>query len=143
MAETTAAVKADIEATRDRMSMTLAELERKVDVIQLVRDHPWPAVALALGAGFALSGSRADVKAAAATAAATQGASSKVANLLDDLVAGVVASVTNVVQQKADEFVGELRTSLGAPRGAVGTDGALNAQRAEVGQVGGRAGRAD
>ena len=122
MAETTAAVKADIEATRERLSTTLAELERKLDVMQLVRDHPWPALALALGAGFALSGSRADMKAAAAAAAATKGATSRVGDLLDDLVAGVVTNVTNTLNEKADNFVAELRGSLGVPnRGSAGT----------------------
>ena len=112
MGETaTAAVKADIAATRERMSMTIAELERKVDVMQLVREHPWPALALAAGAGFALSGTKADVKAAAAAAAATKGASSKVADLLDDLVANMVSTVTAQLSEKADAFVGELRTA--------------------------------
>src|SRR3954464_1028086 len=78
MAETTADVRRDIELTRERMSSTIDELERKLNVTQMVRDHPWPALALAVGAGVLLSGSRADVKAAAATAAATKGASSKI-----------------------------------------------------------------
>ena len=51
MAETTADVRRDIELTRERMSSTLAELENKLNVMQIVRDHPWPALALAVGAG--------------------------------------------------------------------------------------------
>ena len=77
MAETTADVRRDIELTRERMSTTIEQLEQKLNVTQMVRDHPWPALALAFGAGVALSGSRSDVKAAAATLAATKGASSK------------------------------------------------------------------
>ena len=66
MAETTTEVRADIEQTKARMSGAIAELERKVDVTQKVRDHPWAAVGLAFGAGIALSASHADVKAAKA-----------------------------------------------------------------------------
>ena len=76
MAETTADVRRDIELTRERMSTTLAQLEQKMNVMEIVRDHPWPALALAVGAGVLLSGSSTDIKAAAATAAATKGASS-------------------------------------------------------------------
>ena len=70
MAETTADVRRDIELTRERMSSTLVELENKLNVVQMVRDHPWPALAVAVGAGVLLSGSTADVKAAAATVTA-------------------------------------------------------------------------
>ena len=78
MAETTADVRRDIELTRNRISDTLEQLEQKLNVTQLVRDNPWPALALAVGAGVLLSGSRADVKAAAATVTATKGASGRI-----------------------------------------------------------------
>jgi D-beta-D-heptose 7-phosphate kinase/D-beta-D-heptose 1-phosphate adenosyltransferase len=64
MAETTADVRRDIELTRNRISDTLQELEHKLNVTQIIKDNPWPALALAVGAGVLLSGSRADVKAA-------------------------------------------------------------------------------
>ena len=57
MAETTADVRRDIELTRERMSGTIQELEQKLNITQMVRDHPWPALALAVGAGVLLSGS--------------------------------------------------------------------------------------
>ena len=76
MAETTADVRRDIELTRERMSTTLQQLEQKLNVKQVVRENPWPALAIAVGAGVLLSRSRADVRAAAATVAATRGASS-------------------------------------------------------------------
>ena len=86
MAETTADVRRDIELTRNRISDTLEQLEQKLNVTQLVKDNPWPALALAVGAGVLLSGSRADVKAAAATVTATRGASGRIGTVLDDLV---------------------------------------------------------
>jgi hypothetical protein len=116
MAETTADVRRDIELTRERMSSTIDELEQKLNVTQLVRDHPWPALALAFGAGVALSGSRADVKAAAATLAATQGASSKLGTALDDVVANLMTSVTGALQGRVDELVNEIKNAIGAPR---------------------------
>ena len=81
MAETTADVKRDIEQTRTRISDTLVELENKLNVAQIVRENPWPAIALAVGAGVLLSGTKADVKAAAATVVATKGASGRVSSV--------------------------------------------------------------
>ena len=115
MAETTAEVRRDIEITRERMSDTLAQLEHKLNVMEIVRDHPWPALAVAAGAGFALANSRADVKAAAAAVKATDGASSKVGSLLDDLAATLIGGVSAALSQRVDGLVGELKSALGAP----------------------------
>jgi hypothetical protein len=116
MDETPADVRRDIEMTRERMSSTLMQLEQKVNVVQLVKDHPWPALGLAVGAGILLSGSRADVKAAAATAVATRGASSKVGTVLDDLVANLMTVATQAFQQRVDGLVGEIKQAIGAPQ---------------------------
>jgi hypothetical protein len=78
MAETPADVRRDIEMTRNRISDTLTELEQKMNVTQIVKDNPWPSLALAVGAGVLLSGSGSDMKAAAATVTATRGASSRI-----------------------------------------------------------------
>ena len=117
MAETTADVRRDIEVTRERMSDTLAQLEHKLNVMQIVRDHPWPALALAVGAGIALSGSNVDVKAAAATVAATKGTSSRVGTLLDDVVANLVTGVNQAFQSRLESWVDELKGAIGAPQG--------------------------
>src|SRR4051812_1359113 len=100
MVETTADVRRDIELTRERMTNTLAELEHKLNVTEIVRDHPWPALALAVGAGLLLSRSGADVKAAAATAVATKGASSKVGSALDEMVATLLGGVHSALDQR-------------------------------------------
>lgn len=115
MAETTADVRRDIEMTRERMSDTIAELERKLNVSQIVREHPWPAIGLAFGAGILLSGSRADVKASAATVAATKGASSKIGPALDDIVARFMSGVTLALNDRVDHWVNEVKSALGAP----------------------------
>jgi len=116
MVETTADVRRDIELTRERMSSTLAELERKLNVAEMVRDHPWPALAVAFGAGVVLSGSGRDIKAAAATVSATKGASSKVGTVLDDVVATLVSGVHQVVEQRVNGWVDEIKGAIGAPR---------------------------
>ena len=116
MVETTADVRRDIELTRERMSSTLAELEQKMNLMQIVKDHPWPAIGLAIGAGFLLSRSDADVKAAAATAAATKGASTKVGAALDDMVASLLVGVHQALEDRVTGWVGELKGAIGAPQ---------------------------
>jgi hypothetical protein len=115
MVETTADVRRDIEMTRERMSDTLAELEHKLNVTEIVRDHPWPALALAVGAGVLLSRSGADIKATAATVSATKGASSKLGTALDDIVATLLNSVHSAVDSRVNGWVDELKGAIGAP----------------------------
>ena len=116
MAETTADVRRDIELTRERMSSTLTELEHKLNVADMVREHPWSALALAVGAGVLLSGSGADIKAAAATATATKGAGSKLGAALDDVVASLVGNVHSALDERVAGWVGEIKDAIGAPR---------------------------
>jgi hypothetical protein len=101
--------------TRDRISETLQQLEAKTNVMQIVRDHPWPALALAVGAGVLLSGSGSDVKAAAATATATKGASSKIGSVLDDVVANLVGGLSVAFQDRIESLVNEVKEAIGAP----------------------------
>ncbi|MDB4890872.1 MAG: hypothetical protein JWL61_2727 [Gemmatimonadetes bacterium] len=115
MAETTADVRKDIELTRTRISDTLQELEQKMNVTQIVKNNPWPALAIAVGAGVLLSGSRADVKAATATVAATKGASSRVGTVLDELVAQVVSGFQSAIEHKIDGLANDVKRAIGAP----------------------------
>jgi hypothetical protein len=79
MAHEIAAVRRDIAATQAQLADTVAELEgrvkatvggvkRTLDVVETIRAHPWPALALAFGAGVTLSVSDNDRKALSATA---------------------------------------------------------------------------
>ena len=120
MAETTADVRRDIELTRERMTSTLNELEKKLHLTQIVRDNPWPAVGLAFGAGLLLSGSRADVKAAAATATATRGATSRLAPALDDIVGNLMQGLGLALQGHVDTLLDQVKTAIGAPTGQQG-----------------------
>src|SRR3954466_15657694 len=112
MADTTTEVRADIEQTRARMSGAIAELERKADVAQQIREHPWAAVGVAFGAGIALSGSRADVKAAQVTSQATRDTSTKLGGALDGVIATFIGSVTEAVHSRIDGAVKEVVQSI-------------------------------
>ena len=118
MGETTTEVRAEIEQTRARMSGAIAELERKVDVTQRVRDHPWSAVGVAFGAGIALSASRADVRAAKVTADATKETGSKIGTALDGVVAALIAGVAEAFQSRIDGAVKEVVSSIRGPTSA-------------------------
>lgn len=112
MAETTTEVRADIEQTRARMSGAIAELERKVDVSQRVKEHPWTAVGIAFGAGVALSASRTDVRAAKVTAEATKETGSKLGSALDGVVAALIAGVAEAFNTRIDGMVSDVVTSI-------------------------------
>ena len=115
MAETTADVRRDIELTRARMSDTLQELEKKMNVAQIVKDNPWPALALAIGAGVMLSGSRADIKAAAATVTATRGASGRLGSVLDDLVSQVIQGFHGAIEHRIESVANDVWKAIVAP----------------------------
>jgi hypothetical protein len=121
MGETTTEVRAEIEQTRARMSGAIAELERKVDVTQKVRDHPWPAVGVAFGAGIALSASRADVRAAKVTADATKETGSKIGAAMDGVVAALIAGVAEAFQSRIDGAVKEVVSSIRGTSGSINT----------------------
>lgn len=118
MAETPADVRRDIELTRNRISDTLQELEQKMNVAQIVKDNPWPALALAVGAGVLLSGSKADVKAAAATVVATKGASSRLGGVLDDIVSQVVAGFHGAIESRIEGLASDVKRAIGGANGA-------------------------
>jgi hypothetical protein len=94
------------------MSGAIAELERKVDVSQRVRDNPWAAVAVAFGAGVALSASRADVKAAQISTQATKDTGTKLGGALDGVVAALIAGVAQAFHSRIDGMVNDVVTSI-------------------------------
>ena len=125
MAETTTEVRGEIDQTRARMSGAISELERKVDVAQKVKDHPWAAVGVAFGAGIALSASRVDVRAAKVTADATKETSSKLGDALDGVVAALIAGVAAAFHSRIDGMVSDVVTSIkgeSKPRSLGSTD---------------------
>ncbi len=125
MAETTADVRRDIEQARARMSDTLQELEQKLNVVQIVKSNPWPALAVAVGAGILLSGSRADMRAAAATVQATKGAGIRVGSVFDNLVSAVIFGVQSAIEHRIDKVAADVKRAVAAP--LVGVDRPMGA----------------
>ena len=115
MAQTTTDVRRDIELTRERMSDTIAQLEQKLNVMEMVREHPWPSLAAAAAVGVLLAGSKADVKAAVATVKATGGASDKLGALLDDTTSRLIEGVSAALSARVDEWVDDLKNVIGSP----------------------------
>lgn len=112
MPETTTDVRADIEQTKERMSSAITELERKVDLTHQIREHPWAAVGIAIGAGIALSASSADVRAARVTSDATRQTGSKLGVALDGVVASLLTAVTAAIHDRIDGAVNEVTSSI-------------------------------
>jgi hypothetical protein len=105
------------------MSTTLQQLEQKLNVKQIVRDNPWPALALAVGAGVLLSGSRAGPRTAEATVAVSRGATHKVGSVLDDVIAGVVGGLHAAFESRVASLVSDIRSSLRTPAGHRAAEG--------------------
>jgi hypothetical protein len=111
------------------MSDTIAQLEQKLNVMEMVREHPWPAIAVAAGLGVLLAGSKADVKAAAATVKATGGASDKLGVVLDDAASRLITGVSAALSTRIDDWVEELKDAIGSP-GSIARERRLEASAA-------------
>ena len=116
MVETTADVRRDIELTRERMATTLQQLEQKLNVKQVVRDNPWPALAIAVGAGVLLSRSRSDARPAEPTVAATRGVTSRPGSVLDSVVASLVGGLHDAFESRLISMVHDLKSAVGSSR---------------------------
>ena len=88
MSEATQDIREEMARTRTRMSETIDALEERVqqpierakerlNVLELARQHPWPALGIALLAGFALAATRADAKLVTAASDAAKSATDK------------------------------------------------------------------
>ncbi len=77
------AARNDVQRTRAQLADTLSQLsdrvtspinaaKEKLNVMELVRNHPWPALAVAMGAGAFVAASGSDVRAASAAVTAGQ-----------------------------------------------------------------------
>src|SRR5690349_24632383 len=87
MTDQTSEIVREMDATRAQMGRDIDQLQaraaekvnavrQRLDVAQLVRDHPWPAIGAAVVLGALVGGSGADEKAAVATVAGAKAAAS-------------------------------------------------------------------
>jgi hypothetical protein len=105
MAETITDVRADIEQTRERMAAAIAELEKKANVAERVREHPWAALAIAFGAGVALSRSRGEPKSLQAPPETTRQTGSKLGGAFDQLVTAAIGGIVGALHSRVDDVV--------------------------------------
>jgi ElaB/YqjD/DUF883 family membrane-anchored ribosome-binding protein len=148
---TTAGARLEIAATRTRMSETVDELEQrmsatvagvkqKVDVVALVRQHPWPAVAMAFVAGVALSASGADRRAARATTRAAKRAPDTARRGASSAARATAAGVSQLASRAVERVKGrpDDRANVDDQQQSSGlmakTTGALKAQVRELGE---------
>ena len=64
MAETRDRMARDVEAIKDHVTSPVRTAKQRLDVAQLVREHPWPALGAAVLLGSIVGSSGADAKAA-------------------------------------------------------------------------------
>jgi ElaB/YqjD/DUF883 family membrane-anchored ribosome-binding protein len=139
MSESMDDVQREIARTRERMSSTVAEIDARVsdrvegakdrlNIVQLVRDHPWPALAIALGTGVLLSATGADTRAARATKRAVLAAPGAVKHTAEHAVDsvrerfagdgssdGVVSESSARLRGLLGSFAGRLTSIIAAP----------------------------
>jgi hypothetical protein len=132
MVDTPDAVRRDIEVTRERMSTTLAELEQKVNVMQQIRDHPWTALGIAVGAGAALGVASNRYRGSVETMPprgddgstlreewsrpVLRQQTGRVAGVIDGIMVYLLRGLRQVAEQQIDSVLGDLRSSLAKPR---------------------------
>lgn len=121
MTQETAEIVREMDATRARMARDIDQLEaraaekvqavkQRLDLGQLVRDHPWPALGAAVVLGALVGGSGADEKAAVATVAGAKAA----ASASKDAVSGVVEKLRSSDDAEEETHVVESpKPSLG------------------------------
>ena len=105
MADRITEVRADIEQTRARMANAIAELEKKADVAERVREHPWAALGIAFGAGFILSRSPVQVKAPQVAADATRQTGTKLGSAFDQILTAAIGGVVGALHSRVDDVV--------------------------------------
>jgi len=98
-------VRADIEQTRARMATAIAELERKADVGEKVREHPWAALGIAFAAGVVLSRSPGGVKDPRTTVDATGQTGSRLGGAFDQIVSAAIGAIVGSLHSKVDDVV--------------------------------------
>lgn len=126
MADRITEVRADIEQTRARMASAIAELEKKADVAERVREHPWTALGIAFAAGVVLSRSPVEVKAPQAAVDATRHTGTKLSGAFDQILTAAIGGVVGALHSRVDDVVSGVVRSVkhnAAARNVGTTDG--------------------
>ena len=105
----------DLGPAAERLTEALGDLDRRYQVSQRIKDHPWPAIAVAAGIGYALAESSVDRGASSATAEATTGIRSSATTLIDELAGAATGALSQMVHGQLQNLVDELKQAIGAP----------------------------
>ena len=150
--QSTAAARQEIVATRERISDTIADIEervsdtvatakQKVDVVGLIKQHPWPALAVAFVAGVALSATGADRTAARATKEAAKRAPDAAKRGATSAARATAAGVSQLASAALDRVKGSSDDNVDADKGVeeptgliAKATGALRAKARELGE---------
>lgn len=119
MAATRDRMSRDIDAVQSRASERVNAVKNRLDVTQLVREHPWLALGSAVALGAVVAGTGADAKAAAATAIgakrAAKASKSAVASTVEKLHSSDADQPEVAVAEKpgmSDRLFGSLGASV-------------------------------
>ena len=121
-----AAAREEVARSRAQIADTIDEIElrfttpvnavkARLDVMQLVRDHPWPALATAIGAGVLVSATGVDARAASiarAKAADAAAAAARTARDLPDNARGAARGAALAAGGYVDGLAGTLLLAL-------------------------------
>lgn len=121
MAETAADVRRDIEVTRGRMSDTIAQLERKFDIKEMVHNNPLPALAIAATAGFLFSRNSRHGKQVAGAAMSGLVGRASVGGVVNGVAEKLFGGVADVLGQKVDGWVDDFRQVIAPEAGRAGS----------------------
>lgn len=125
----------DVQRTRAQLTDTLAELsdrvtrpitvaKQKLNLVEVARNNPWPALALAVGAGALLSATGSDARIASAAVQAGQAGAEKARDAAQSTAEYVAESARNA-PSKAREAIGDVADSL-ATKGLLAVMAALS-----------------
>jgi hypothetical protein len=133
MPTTIAGARLEVAATRTELSDTIVEIEervsstvdgvkQKVNVAEVVKRHPWPALAAAFVAGVALSSTGADRRAARAAAKAAKRAPDTAKRGANSAVRATAAGVSQLAAAVVDRIRGgdEAQSSAGPTAKTIG-----------------------
>ncbi|MDQ6635114.1 MAG: hypothetical protein M3Z10_10220 [Gemmatimonadota bacterium] len=111
VARTRAHISDTIDEIGTRITAPVHAVKDRLDIVQLVRDHPWPALAAAIGAGVLVSASGADAKAASiakAKAVDAGAATVRAARGLPDNARGAAHGAARAAGSYVDGLAGTL-----------------------------------
>jgi hypothetical protein len=109
MAATRDQMARDVDALKDHLASPVRAAKQRLDVAELVREHPWSALGVAVVLGAVVGGSGADTKAVAATAVGAK----RAARASKDAANGVIEKLHSDDSDASDPEPREQKPGIG------------------------------